>query len=340
MTDDGIRSRPFPNCVLCGLEGETLYAGLTDPLYDAPGVWNLKRCPECGLIWLDPMPRAEDLGKAYRACYYTHSDVGRRRRRFAGLYEAIENGYLRSRLGYSKGVGPAWWGVLSPLARLYVSGRSCVESSAMYLRAHPGGKLLEIGFGDGSMLARLRDLGWDVEGLDVDSVCVDAARERGLTVRQGDLAGQDYPDESFDCVIMRHVQEHVPEPLEFLRECRRILKSGGTLVSVMPNAASWEHRRFGSEWVALEPPRHLFLFGPESLKRAAVMSGFSINRLFSNANTAWASWIRNVMLRPERFWAKWAPRKIGALRWHFALRARMIFDRWAGQEIVVIARKL
>lgn len=341
-SNDGIRSRPFPKCVLCGEEGRVLYERQTDPLYNAPGEWTLKQCPnhDCGLMWLDPMPLAEDLDKAYGESYYTHAEAPQREGAIRRFFGAVKNGYLRGKLGYTKGVGPAWWRMLWPLAYLHISGRSGVEAGAMYLPAgRDGGKLLEIGFGDGSMLVRFSELGWNVEGLDFDSVCVDAARDRGLTVRQGALTDQGYPGESFDCVVMRHVQEHVPEPAEFLRECRRILKPGGTLVSIMPNPASWEHKHFGPQWVALEPPRHLFLFGPNALRRAAESNGYRVQRLFTDGNAGWASWIRNVMLRPGSFWAQWAPRKVGALGWHFALRARMLVDRWAGQEIVLVARK-
>lgn len=341
MTDEGIRSRPFPNCVLCGSEGEMLYECVTDPLYGAPGSWNLKRCPNsnCGLIWLDPMPEAEDLGKAYKCCYYTHSDVVPKRSVFRSIYAAVKKGYLRARLGYTKGVGPAWYAVLSPLAWLHMSGLSGVQSEVMYLRANPGGKLLDIGAGDGAMLAQFVQLGWNAEGLDVDETSVEVASAKGLNVKHGDVFSQGYADDSFDCVTMRHVQEHIPEPVELLRECRRILKPGGTLVSVVPNAASWEHKRFKDHWVALEPPRHLWLFNPVSLAKVCDLSGLEVVRLFSSGQAAWASWIRNMMLRPERFWAGWAPRKVGGLAWHVALRIRMWFDRWAGQEIVVIARK-
>lgn len=341
MTDRAIGSRAMPDCCLCGSRGEVLYEALIDPLYDAPGVWTLKRCPnrDCGLIWLDPMPESHDLGKAYQGGYYTHAEAASGAGGFQKLYNVVNNGYLRSRLGYTKGVGPAWYRLFWPLAALHISGIPGVEWSVMYLPANPGGKLLDIGFGDGALMWRFAELGWDVEGLDVDSVCVEAARSRGLNAKQGDLAGQGYPDDSFDCITMRHVQEHIPEMVRLFRECRRVLKPGGMLVSIMPNSASWEHRRFGGRWVALEPPRHLFLFGPKSLELVCRLAGIEVVKLFSSGQSAWASWIRNVMLRPERFWAKWLPRKIGALAWHFALRTRMLFDPWAGQEIVLIARK-
>jgi 2-polyprenyl-3-methyl-5-hydroxy-6-metoxy-1,4-benzoquinol methylase len=286
------------------------------------------------------MPLTEDLHKGYGEGYYTHTGVSRMQGMVQRFFRAVKNGYLRSRLGYTIGVGPVWWRVLWPLALLHTSGRSGVEADVMYLPARrDAGTLLEVGFGDASMLQRFGELGWRVEGLDVDEVCVESARERGLSVRQGSLAEQGYDDGAFDCIVMRHAQEHVPEPVEFLRECWRILRPGGTLVSIMPNPASWEHKAFGAQWVALEPPRHLFLFGPNALRRTAESAGFEVQRLFSDGNAGWASWIRNIMLRPESFWAQWAPRKVGAVAWHIALRVRLLVDRWAGQEIVLLARK-
>src|SRR5690348_6884927 len=72
-----IRSRSCPNCYLCKASGKLLYEGLTDRLFDAPGSWSLKLCPNpsCGLIWLDPMPIESDIAKAYER-YYTHEPNG------------------------------------------------------------------------------------------------------------------------------------------------------------------------------------------------------------------------------------------------------------------------
>src|SRR5438270_267680 len=69
-----IRTRPFPNCLLCGREGRWAYRDQSDRLFGAPGHWNFRQCAnrDCGLIWLDPMPVTDDLAKAY-AHYYTHA---------------------------------------------------------------------------------------------------------------------------------------------------------------------------------------------------------------------------------------------------------------------------
>jgi hypothetical protein len=79
---DTIASVPVPACYLCGSDGARLYEGLIDTTYGAPGVWNLNRCPnpDCGLVWLDPMPSASEVFKACRV-YYTHEDYADKRRK-------------------------------------------------------------------------------------------------------------------------------------------------------------------------------------------------------------------------------------------------------------------
>jgi SAM-dependent methyltransferase len=73
---------------------------------------------------------------------------------------------------------------------------------------------------------------------------------------------------------MSHFVEHIHEPLQLLRECHRILTPGGRLLILTPNAASWGHRKFARCWRGLEPPRHLHLFSPPSLRRLLTLAGF------------------------------------------------------------------
>src|SRR5262245_2250303 len=68
-----IRTEARTTCILCGSQGEPLYRNVPDAYLKVPGLWNLKKCPqpECGLIWLDPVPIKDDLHLAY-ATYFTH----------------------------------------------------------------------------------------------------------------------------------------------------------------------------------------------------------------------------------------------------------------------------
>src|ERR1700691_5509244 len=80
-------TRPNPDCVVCGVRGESLYAGLTDRLFGAAGKWSFKRCPRlpCGLIWLDPIPLETDINRAYET-YYTHPPAAAKISRWRDLY--------------------------------------------------------------------------------------------------------------------------------------------------------------------------------------------------------------------------------------------------------------
>jgi SAM-dependent methyltransferase len=159
-------------------------------------------------------------------------------------------------------------------------------ASALRLPARPGGRLLEIGFGSGTILETLSAAGWRAEGLDFDRVCVERLRAKGFEARLGSLKDAAYPGDSFDAVIMSHVFEHVPDPLALLREVRRVLKPGGLFVALTPNAAACGHRKFRSNWLALDPPRHLHLFSPASLRLALSSVPFSAAKVFTTINGA------------------------------------------------------
>lgn len=272
--EGGVRTRPVPDCPLCGGPGRLLHGGLRDRLFAAPGTWSVRECggEACGLLWLDPVPLPEDLGRVYTE-YFTH---GERPPRPPSLLRRV---LLAARAGFlarHHGGPPAGAGarLLALLPHLHPGWKAELHHRAMHLRVRPGGRLLEVGCGTGELLDGARGLGWTVTGVDFDPAAVAVARRRGLDVREGDLAAQRFPDGAFDAVAMFHVFEHVPDPPALLAECRRILAPGGRLVVATPNPRSRGRRRFGEAWMGLDPPRHLHLYPPGVLRREAERAGF------------------------------------------------------------------
>ncbi|MBI4322997.1 MAG: class I SAM-dependent methyltransferase [Candidatus Omnitrophica bacterium] len=141
------------------------------------------------------------------------------------------------------------------------------------------GIALDMGCGDGWMLDALRRQGWSVLGIERTPQSARAAWvEHGVPAIAGGLeAIQARP--CADLIIMFHVLEHLPDPLEALCQCAARLKPGGWLLVSVPNLESWQARWFGRHWFHLDVPRHLFHFSPSSVKHALASAGLEVRCL-------------------------------------------------------------
>jgi SAM-dependent methyltransferase len=271
--DDLIRTRENPDCYMCGIRGELLYQGLSDRLFGAPGEWDLKKCPnpQCGLVWLDPMPIEEDIGKAYQV-YYTHAGNGDERNNGRDVKELFKTMLNES------------WSLFLRATPIY---RERKRLNLMYLDKDNPGNLFEIGCGTGRRLAEFRSVGWQVEGQEVDLNAVKTAQQKyGLNIHMGPIDELEIPDETFDAIIMNHVIEHLHDPEKVIAHCHRLLKPGGKLVVVTPNIESFGHGYFGADWRGMEPPRHIHIYSCKALQKAAKQSGFSQYSVFTTMANA------------------------------------------------------
>jgi methionine biosynthesis protein MetW len=106
----------------------------------------------------------------------------------------------------------------------------------------PGTRVLDVGCGDGALMAALRDTrGVDARGLEIDGSNVAAAVSRGLSVIQGDADVDlaDYPDASFDYAILSQTLQTAHRPDVVLDHLLRI---GRQAFVSFPNFAHWRVR--------------------------------------------------------------------------------------------------
>jgi SAM-dependent methyltransferase len=133
----------------------------------------------------------------------------------------------------------------------------------------PTDRVVEIGCGDGALLAELsaRGFGGELAGFDISEAAVGLARDRSIPrVRRLEVFdGERLPaaDGSFDLGVLSHVLEHVPEPLRLLREAARVCAALIVEVPLERNASGARAgRRASSEAIG-----HV-----QALDRAAVAS--------------------------------------------------------------------
>jgi 2-polyprenyl-3-methyl-5-hydroxy-6-metoxy-1,4-benzoquinol methylase len=338
----GITITSAPTCYLCESSGKQLYQNIEDLVFGSPGLWSFRQCSNssCGLIWMDPVPVVGDTAKLYES-YYTHGDGQvRGTSKFRRALRFIRDCYLADRYGYRE-LAPVFCRPIGWMLYLFPSTRARINFDIMCLQVYPGGNLLEIGCGAGAFLARMRDLGWNVCGVDPDPVAVSSRRQTDLDIRCGTLEEMRFPADSFDVVTMNHVIEHVHDPVRLLEECQRVLRPGGKLVLTTPNANSWGHKFFAKDWRGLEPPRHFNIFSLHNLEECTKRSNFHTFALRSISR-----WGRNIFLASKAIKRREkSGRPAGVWMWlqgHLFQTLESIaeqFSVWAGEEIYFIGHK-
>jgi 2-polyprenyl-3-methyl-5-hydroxy-6-metoxy-1,4-benzoquinol methylase len=184
-----------------------------------------------------------------------------------------------------------YWGGPEPSDRWIASSQSD-KTSFLAGCGLAGGRILDVGCGSGFFLRALDAKLWDRFGVDLSPAAAEeVVRSIGSgRVVSGTLTQSTWADSSFDVVTFWSALEHSNEPRANLREARRIIKPGGSLIVQLPNAASYQARVFRGDWFALDAPRHRYHFTLSTLDRLLSETGFQIydKSYFSRAHNSHA----------------------------------------------------
>lgn len=186
-------------------------------------------------------------------------------------------------------------------------------------------RVLDLGCGEGSTLAFLKDRGlarWTC-GVDISAPALERAKASGVDlVVQGGLDELSFPIErdSLDVVLCLDILEHLADPWATVRSVARLLKPGGILIASIPNVQTlrvlapllvgrWEYKDCG-----IMDRGHLRFFTRRSAIALLEQAGLVISG-------------GRPLTEPH-----WLPRSLNTLTLH-------LFQRWVTVQYLLQARK-
>jgi SAM-dependent methyltransferase len=205
-------------------------------------------CEACGFKHALPLPRAEDMERAYREDYY-----------------ASEKPTFLARAGEDQ----AW-------ARLAQTDRLEIFET---LLPPDRRRLLDIGCGPGFFLETAMRRGWLAHGIEPSRQAAAHARGLGAEITEGFFNAGSAPTlGTFDVIHLNNVLEHIPDPAHLIALAHGLLESGGVICINVPNdfsplqVAGMTATGVNDWWVA--PPHHLNYFDFDSLASLLDRQGF------------------------------------------------------------------
>jgi 2-polyprenyl-3-methyl-5-hydroxy-6-metoxy-1,4-benzoquinol methylase len=254
-------------CNLCGSNRQRVVMQRRDHLNPQAGLFSIVRCRSCGLVFLNPRPTVEEIGRFYPSGYGSRFKALRKKK--PSLYKRIPTLLFGD---------PD------------IPGR--LESDTYFTERR--GRVLDVGTGGGELLLEFHKRGWEVEGLEPFCEPSPPAKEAGLDIKKVPFEKARLPASYFNIILMSHTLEHMHQPLEALRKAASLLVQGGMAYVEVPNFGSLSRRLFESRWAHFEVPRHLHQFTPQTMKLLSGKVGFHLEK---TRHVAASHALRETLLR-------------------------------------------
>lgn len=215
------------------------------------------QCNTCGCIQILKYPA--NISEYYPDNYYSYH-INNENNFFKKIKQLRDNHYLGDSSILGK-ILAALYGMPSFLEWVKSSGTT--RDSA----------ILEVGCGSGELLRRMHDVGFNnLLGVD-PHIKQDEYISNNFRILKKSIFEI---NEKFDFVMLHHTLEHLQDQIKTLEKIYKILNDGAKLLIRIPIAGTLAWRKYGSNWVQLDAPRHFYLHTVQSLGHLAEKTGFEI----------------------------------------------------------------
>ncbi len=195
----------------------------------------LVKCTKCGLVFTNPRPDTDHIGKYYDdSNYISHTNSANNPINLA--YKLVRTITLKQKLR---------------LIKQYTDSK----------------ELLDFGCGSGIFLQFMASKGYRITGFEPHAATALHAEQLTSTTIHTDLS--QLTSHTYDIITAWHVMEHVHHLKKTIKALRKRLKKDGTLFVALPNHCSFDADHYKQYWAAYDVPKHLYHFDRDSIKALA-----------------------------------------------------------------------
>ena len=183
-----------------------------------------------------------------------------------------------------------------PMQRFWHGGKLTMIDRLIRPHLKTDSKLLEVGCGAGNLLLQATVRGSYPVALDLAKQALTFVRSRLREAKSGSEAPRDFmciqsigellplASDSFECILLSEVIEHLERPQISIKEAARVLRPGGRLLVTTPNYRSfWPLMERAVDMLNMAPKmageQHISRFHSKSLKNLLIESGLKIDYL-------------------------------------------------------------
>jgi 2-polyprenyl-3-methyl-5-hydroxy-6-metoxy-1,4-benzoquinol methylase len=142
-------------------------------------------------------------------------------------------------------------------------------------------KILEIGSGYGFLLKHMKNLGYDITGIEVSAERRKISRKiTKAPILSININDENFPvSKKFDMILLFQVLEHISTPIKFLSNIQKFMKPNAKIIIEVPNIDDHQLKINQSYNNWFWQRAHLNYFSPNSLKKVLQLSNFKKNRI-------------------------------------------------------------
>lgn len=272
-------------CDLCGSLKYTILFHQKDLVHNTTNEkFQIVRCMNCGLHYLNPRPKQNEMARYYSGEYPFHCDSKRLKKYVRDILHSFiqelflgKSTFIRDMLvnvfilpvKYFSKIRKEFPNHLIPRIKSYID----IDNQQVLLDVGCGSGMSTHMYGSREAIVSLYHKGWDVYGTEPSGKARQLLHDLGLKNIYKDLFQAKFEDNFFDVIRMGWSLEHVHNPTAYLTECKRILKKDGKLIVGVPNYKGIVYNIFPT---CVEVPVHLYYFCVDTFKGYCEKLDFTI----------------------------------------------------------------